>query len=257
MGTATYGGTTDTWGTTNLTVADINASNFGVALSAINSNTSTTAPVVAGRATSSETGNTFSHQVSLPSGIVANDLLLIFWSDRQRTDAIVPVPGGWTELYRDVSAGGARRIAWYKIATGTEGTSLTITTSGGTGNDIRSAHNSYRIAAGTYQGVPVIGTVASGSSSNPNPPSLTSGFGVTNTLWIAASHSGGAFNVTAPAGYSNPIDENSGNTGTSNATMASATRELWLLQKIRAHLAYQHLENGQLIPLLLKEAPSK
>ena len=37
LGTATYGGATDTWGLTGLSYSDINSNNFGVALSAINS----------------------------------------------------------------------------------------------------------------------------------------------------------------------------------------------------------------------------
>ena len=152
MGTATYGGPTDTWGTTNLTAGDINASSFGVALSAINSSTASTFPVVAGTATSDEPTSTNTHHITLPSGIQPNDLLLIFWSDRERQGATVPIPAGWTELYRNTTPGYARHIAWYKIANGSEGTQVTITSGGGT---IRSAHNSYRIAAGTYAGLPV------------------------------------------------------------------------------------------------------
>ena len=176
MGTATYGGLTDTWGTTGLSVSDINNSNFGVALSAINSSTATIYPLVAGTASSSEDNNTYTHNIALPSGIAAGDLLLIFWADRDRPVATVPIPAGWQELYRSVSGNGARRIAWYKIATGSEGTVLVLTSAGG--DAIRSAHNSYRIAAGTFQGIPVAGTVATGSNNQfPDPPYLLPGFG--------------------------------------------------------------------------------
>ena len=224
LGETTYGANSDKWGTTALTAADINSPNFGVALSATNSNTGASFPVVAGTATSRELNNVNNHTVDLPSGIAPNDLLLILWSDRQRSGADVNTPTGWTRLYYYISTNSARSIAWYRIADGTEGTSVSITS---TGTSMRSAHNSYRIAAGTYQGIPVAATPAHGTSANPDPPVLTSGFGATGTLWIAASHSDAASNVTAPAGYSNLIQVYS-NTGLSNstfyATMASATK---------------------------------
>ena len=227
MGTIDYGNIIDTWGLTGLTAADINSSNFGVALSATNVATSTY-PVVAGTATSSENNNTNSHTITLPAGIQSGDLLLIFWSNRERNGINVPTPNGWTLLYESSSSNEARRICWYKIANGNEGTSITINTYG-SNQGIRSAHNSYRIAAGTYEGVPVAGTPATGNSGSPNPPSLVSGFGTTKTLWIAASHSLGASDVTAPASYSNlkQIYSNDvAQASTFYATMATATREL-------------------------------
>ena len=223
MGTISYGGPTDTWGLTGLIPSDLRDPNFGVALSAKNTSLATNYPVIAGRATSRETRNTFNHDITLPGGIVPGDLLIILWSDANRPNAVVPIPSGWQELYRSVSAGGARRIAWYKIAVGDE-TSFTLQTSGGNGNDIRSAHNSYRILAGTFQGVPKVETPVTGNSISPNPPSL-SGFVNYSTLWIAAVHTLSSLNVTAPGDYPDLIERSSGATGTGDATMASATKE--------------------------------
>ncbi len=117
MASVDYGNIVDTWGTTGLTAADINSPNFGVALSAINTTTNSSFPVVAGTATSSENSNTYTHTIALPSGIVSGDLLIVLWSDRQRSGANVPIPNNWDELYRS-TVNGERRIAWYKIADG-------------------------------------------------------------------------------------------------------------------------------------------
>ena len=152
--------------------------------------------------------------------------MIVFWSSDQ-SQATVITPSGWTELYTDDNGnffnGYYRRIAWYRIADGTEGTQLSVTTDGSFGSTCKSAHNSYRVAAGTYSGIPVVGAVATGSSTSPNPPSLTSGFGATNTLWIATSHSAGSTTVNPPASYTTQTLSNTGGNGTGNATMATAT----------------------------------
>ena len=96
LGTATYGGTADTWGLTGLSSTDINATNFGVALSATNTNTYQYPAYTT--ATSSMNTATSTHNIALPSGIAANDLLIVFWSDNPST-ATIPTPSGWTQLY--------------------------------------------------------------------------------------------------------------------------------------------------------------
>ena len=133
---------------------------------------------------------------------------------------------------------------------------LTINT---TGNAIRSAHNSYRIAAGTYQGVPVAGTAATGSNSSaPNPPDYTSGFGVYKTLWIATSHSQGVSNVnSAPSGYSNFIDISTSNTGDNGAAMASATRETVAASENPGTFALSSTEDWAANTIAIQGAPLK
>ncbi|MCW5920772.1 MAG: Ig-like domain-containing protein [Saprospiraceae bacterium] len=180
-------------------------------------------PEVAGTASSSKnaTGGT-THTVSLPAGIQSGDLLLIFWSDANDSGTEPTTPSGWTQLYTSTNSNSIRRT-WYKVADGTEGTTINITAGAE-----RSAHNSYRIAAGTYQGVPVAGTVATGNSNAPDPPSLTSGFGATNTLWIASLHmhndDGGG--ITNPTSYGSQETANTGGAGASHARMVTARREL-------------------------------
>lgn len=179
-------------------------------------------PVVAGTNTSASTDNVSTHNVALPSNIQNGDLLLIFWADRDNSSTVT-IPNGWTQLYNQVTSN-YRRLAMYRIADGTEGAIQQVTTS----NTERSAHNSYRISAGTYTGNPVAGTVATGTSANPNPPSLTSGFGAVPTLWIAAAHSASNSTYTAiPTNYSNLIQINTGTDQGNDqryATMGTARR---------------------------------
>lgn len=183
-------------------------------------------PVVAGTESSSKdvtTGTT--HTISLPSGIVSNDLLLIFWSDANTSSTAPTTPTGWTQLYSNTSGNGNRnRTTWYKVADGSEGTTLDITAGAE-----RSAHNAYRISAGTYFDSPVAGAPVSANSTTQDPPSLTPGFLFNNnTLWIAATHSRGDDNTPAPTAPTNYSDLISGYTGLGNghARMLTARREL-------------------------------
>ncbi|MCW5897068.1 MAG: hypothetical protein KIT50_15875, partial [Bacteroidetes bacterium] len=175
-------------------------------------------PVVAGTTTSAKTStSSTTHNVSLPSGIQAGDLLLVFWTDNT-TSTTVGTPSGWISLYSDVS-GGRTRAAWYKIASGSEGPSLSLSLSG---SSLLSAHNSYRIAAGSFQGVPVAASEETGTNSSPNPPGLSPSWGSYKTLWLAASHSEGNSSGSAPSGYSELITGYTGSTGSSHARTMTA-----------------------------------
>ncbi len=180
-------------------------------------------PVVATTNTSYSSSISYIHVVALPSGIQAGDLLLVFWADGD-TASTVNVPGGWTQLYNQ-QTGGYRQLVIYKIASGSEGAVIVLSTSIAE----RSAHNSYRIATGTYSGIPVAASVQIGFTDQPDPPLLTSGFGAISTLWIAVSHSGGDDNTPAPAppsSYTNLITGYTGSAGTKHARMATARRNL-------------------------------
>ena len=193
------------------------AANAPAALDAV---TIATFPEVVATNSSASTSNVSNHNVALPAGIEAGDLLLVFWADRDNTSTVT-IPSGWTALYNTVTSN-FRRLAMYRIADGTEGATQTVTTS----SSERSAHTSYRIAAGTYEGVPVAGNVATGTNASPNPPNLVSGFGERPTLWIAAAHTTGNSSSTAPGNYTNLIAGYTGSTGTSHARMSTAIRLL-------------------------------
>jgi hypothetical protein len=178
-------------------------------------------PSVVGSASSQKTvtaGST--HNVALPSGIQSGDLVMVFWADANTVGTAMTVPAGWTILYNTTwPSSNARHIALYRVADGSEGTILAVTA----GLE-RSAHTAYRIAAGSYQGIPTATGAATGTSINPDPGSLTSGFGAVPTLWIAAAHVTGAPSNNIPASYTNAAQGYTGNTGIEHARMTTAAR---------------------------------
>lgn len=108
------------------------------------------------------------HLVTLPAGITANDLLILLWTDNGATTTLGGADiASWTPLYNDITDNN-RRAAFYKVATGLEGNSITITTKK---NDA-SVHNVYRIAAGTWKGNPEVSTLSTANAASPDPPSL-------------------------------------------------------------------------------------
>lgn len=178
-------------------------------------------PSVVSTASSQKTvtsGNT--HNVALPDGIQSGDLVMVFWADANTVGTAMTVPPGWTVLYNTTwPSSNLRHTALYRIADGSEGTNLSVTA----GNE-RSAHTAYRIAAGSYQGIPATTGAATGTSINPDPGNLTSGFGAVPTLWIAAAHITGAPSNNIPASYTNGVHGYSGSTGVDHVRMTTAIR---------------------------------
>ena len=158
-------------------------------------------PVVETTNTSQESSAVTTHTVSLPSGIVSGNLLLLFIDTNTATT--VTGPSGWTELWAQ-SSGPYLRRGYYRQADGTEGTTVTFSTSVAS----QSVHISYRISGAENPStqVPEAAVLgAGGSGTTIDPPSLTPTGGAKDYLWIAgASHnsaSSGAVNA-APTNYS-------------------------------------------------------
>lgn len=143
--------------------------------------------------------NQLSHDVTMPATVNAGDLLLMLWQNRG--NGVTPtVPDGWTIILPDQSAGGGRHAIYAKIANGTEG--------GGTATVAVSASRNavaltYRISGwfGDLSGL-IVSDVAEGSSTTPDPPSWTIGWGSKDTLWIAACVTGGSVVSGFPSSYS-------------------------------------------------------
>ncbi len=146
-----------------------------------------TFPVVAATNTSSDTSGT-NHTVNLPTGITAGDRLVVFFG-AAGVDGTFPT--GWTKL-----GGTYLDVAW-RVADGTEGATITVTTPSSTGT----GHVSYRVTgAGAVESANV-----NGSGTAPNPPSLTPSGGAKDYLWLVA----GALNNTltgAPTNYTNYLE---------------------------------------------------
>lgn len=158
-------------------------------------------PTVAATNTFDNTGsNNSSTNCSLPASIVAGDLLIVFIGSG-RYDAVYNTPSGWGQLFQGNTGDigelddAANLAIFYKIADGSEGSSVTITNS----SSARSLGVSLKIR--DYSGVPEIAT-DTGESLAPNPPILSPSWGNTSTLWIALA----AFSPEDVALVSRPIN---------------------------------------------------
>lgn len=154
--------------------------------------------------TSSSDGNGFSgvtsHNVSLPSGIQAGDLLIVVF-----TTVALTVPGthgfpaGWSTIVTGSNGTARLSIAW-GIAGGGEA-SVTVTSS----QSANSAHTAYRItgAADPLVRAPESSAIVTGNSNAPDPAGLVPTGGRDNFLWLAATGGKAIKPYATPNGYAN------------------------------------------------------
>lgn len=142
-------------------------------------------PVVEDTATSKESANTVNHTVNAPSGIVEDELLLLFFV----TDGIPSVTDwdGFTPIFLKDYANQLRGQIAYKKATGSEGATFTIVTDGAQ----ESTHICMRISGiedpDSIQPVVSEGLYGVASSAPCDPDSLTLDSVPKNFLWFAFS----------------------------------------------------------------------
>lgn len=151
--------------------------------------------------------------VDLPASIVSGNLLLLGYGSNNSLAA--NVPSGWTQLERQTTAG-ALFIA-YRVADGTEGSTLSLDrtgTSGICGTVVWQIEN--------YQGTPEKGTAVTGTSANPDPPSLAPSWGSASTLWLVFCALSGSGSPTVSSYPTNYI----GGQVSTNGKIASAHRQL-------------------------------
>jgi hypothetical protein len=155
-------------------------------------------PVIAGTADTNTDVYGTSHTAQLPVSIASGNLLLLIVYGNNASYTVT-TPSGWTVL-----AQGNTYINYnyyYKIATGSEGTTVAITTSGSTLVTARA----YRITGFKPSGYIAVSSLYSASTSTSiDTPALTSGFGAVNTLWMTIGGGTTAYSVTSyPASYTN------------------------------------------------------
>lgn len=171
----------------------------------------------------SATGSSNSYNASLPSGLTSGDLILLFVSGSDNGATTINQPTDWNTLYNDVGPGDQRRaICYYKTSNGSEGATVNITAN----RTIAWATTSYRISTGTWQGTPEAGTAATGTSANPDPPSLSPSWGAASgTLWIAAEHDActSATVPTPPTNYTDQLRDRATD-GTNGAAQCATAR---------------------------------
>lgn len=156
------------------------------------------------------------HTVSLPASISAGDLLIIFI---RAASNFFSTPSGWTFLESE-SLNGYSFVV-YKIADGTEGASVNITSTGST----KTAHNSYRISGAN----PTNPIASIGATNTIDPPSLNGQFGVDDLLWLVMASTDRTDNTfSAPTNYTNAItaETAAASSDTGNVRLSTARRSL-------------------------------
>ena len=172
-----------------------------------------TAPAVAARSQARTTAvDVTSHAITLPTGIVAGNLLVVvFSSDGAPT---VTAPAAWTKVGQLSDATNAVTGAvFWKVATGSD--TLTLTTSVAE----QSSHIAFRITGGAS----VWGISSSGSSTNSAPTELAL-YGQVDHLWIC-TRSGDSTVVpsAAPAGMTPLTNQAAVGTLSASTSTAEAT----------------------------------
>jgi hypothetical protein len=181
-------------------------------------------PTVAGRNNSADGADATSHTVALPASIASGDLLIVhFVVDGSPT---ITWPANWVSIAdRGHGDGSASKSACaYKIADGTEGASISVTTSASE----KAASRSWRITGWHGTTVPEAATSA-GNDAAPDPPNLSPSWGAEDTLWLALhGHENTSTSVTAyPTNYVDTFGQGtSGASAATNVIQAVAERSL-------------------------------
>lgn len=164
-------------------------------------------PAVAAREDSIKTPAGTTHAVDLPAGVVSGDLLIVSFTAFETSSIVVTWPAGWTSLisaHHNASTSTAFTEIRYRVADGTEGATISITTN----ESQESSHRSWRISGQHTTSAPE-GAAATGSSTTPNPPALDpAGWAAEDTLWLAIAaidHGTRTFSAF-PASYVNTFD---------------------------------------------------
>lgn len=146
-------------------------------------------PTVAASSSGNSGGKRTSHTITLPAGIAAGNVLVLFFYANGAVAG--STPAGWT-------AAVAGRLFW-RLATGSEGSTLTITTASSVG----SAFAAYRLTGAGPD--PVGGLVsASGTSTHPQAGALATGVSK-DYLWLSAIGWDGNVSLSV-AGYPDDLE---------------------------------------------------
>lgn len=184
-------------------------------------------PTVQTQATSATSTAGTNHVVTLPTGIAANDLILILM-DIGSVAATLNPHADYIELLDENSANGLKIL--YRYAAGGE-TNPTLVSSAST----RDATVTYRISGAINPATqaPQIGTTSSGANANPDPPTCTPTGGAKDYLWVTFCGSAGeqaddgTFCTAFPTNYADAQAEKTcGVAGTNlGGLIAAATRQ--------------------------------
>ena len=140
--------------------------------------------------------------VTMPSGIVAGNLIVLFIVEEDDADLTDwDTSKNFTEIVRARNSGNTALYSGYRVSDGTEGASIDVTFD----NNVNCASVALRIsgAGSVPEGVGSI----SGNSANPDPPSVTPTWGAKPTLWLPAISWRSSPTITAdPTDYTDPLE---------------------------------------------------
>lgn len=181
-------------------------------------------PSVASSSTTSGTSSGIS--VTLPSGVTSGDLLVLIagfdgsgGSETQDPDIFVQ-EAGWTRASMSHAGRVCSGAVFWKVATGSDAATVDLQYNvfGEVGNVI-----ALRIT-GHGSEVEATAAIESGTSTTPDPPSITPSWGAADTLWIAAAVvDNGTKTFTAdPSGYSGGVELGSTSAGVAVRSVTKA-----------------------------------
>ena len=173
-------------------------------------------PVVEATASSSEDALVTTHAVTLPSGVVSGNLILVAFN-LSTTSRLAVEPTGWT--LTTVSTTGGHTGFFHRVSDGSEGATLSFSTIDSSTSDpasTRSAHVSARVSGVDVGASPFI---AIESAITNDSPSLTPSWGSAETLWFTFFFARASdWEVTPPADYTGKVEAKS------DAPSSSSTR---------------------------------
>lgn len=172
-------------------------------------------PQMVTQAVSNSGGGTSSTKTAtLPASLVSGNLLIMYVRERVTSNNIFTPPSGWNEIYDTNGTG-----LFWKQSNGAEGASTTYGGGSNRGANAVLQISGWRSSAGAAA---IEFTVASGTSTNPDPPSETPSW-TDPTLFVVFEGSGATTNTTAgPSGYSNFQNSKASN----DPNASSATKQV-------------------------------
>jgi len=187
-------------------------------------------PTILGQRESSQTTATSSHAVSRSAGVPGRFVVVLF--GYVITGQTITWPAGYAPItgFKNEQTNRCMDAAWH-IDSGAESTTITV----GTSSNTKSCHLSYSIAGAENATAPAIGTAATATDANPDPPSITPGGGPQDFLFLALFVQGGeeddddtwCNNAPSSPAYGALVQKTTGTGGlpTTNAQIASASRQ--------------------------------
>lgn len=181
-------------------------------------------PTVGAASVTSFATSVTSMAVNLPASISSGDLLIAV-AETRNVVTWSTIPTGFAQIFSPVAAGGVGTLtAFYKIATGSEGATVTWIANTGT----TASWQTRKIT--TWHGTtPPEATTANsgGAVSTNNPPSLTPSWGSADTAWLAImGNTAQSVTITvAPTNYTD-LTSNAVSSGGAAANSGTAYRQL-------------------------------